>query len=388
MTESTPLDVSRGSTIYGTVISLTLLALFQMVFRLHTRIFVTRAVGWDDYLAALAMVIGVVSSIFNVVAVNYGFGRHVEYLAVDELIGALKYTFFAEPSNVLAVFFLKLSIAISLLRLNLGRRYRWTVYTAVLINFLATLTALIAQLGRCHPFVSTWDVRVTGNCWPATVNEGTGYAQSVANIVTDLVFTTSPLVYIAKAKLRKWHQWALRVIFLFGLFATVCSVVKTTELGALLVTTDYTYASVNLVCWSVAELNVGLYTASTPPLKPRFDTLISRVFIVKSLSSPTTRGRTGAYGRSRYASNRSGYRMHADENDIDLMYYRPRDGVKVEGGSRDVGHGRDGSSEDMILRDADAGAGDDGIKVVKTVDVDVREGDEDDTDKSTLKGVP
>jgi len=51
-----PPDVNKGPMELGIAITLTVLALIQVGLRLHTRIFVSRAMGWDDWLAAASMV--------------------------------------------------------------------------------------------------------------------------------------------------------------------------------------------------------------------------------------------------------------------------------------------------------------------------------------------
>jgi len=125
--------------------------------------------------------------------------------------------------------------------------------------------------------------------------------QAVGNILTDLIFTFGPLVYLSKVKVSKHNRWALRGIFLVGLIATACASAKATELPAIRKSVDPTYDTVNLTIWVKAELSAGLMAASIPPLKKTFEKVLSRWFgVVKEYS---TAGRTPEHtrGASRYS---------------------------------------------------------------------------------------
>ena len=51
-----PPDVSKGPLLLGVVLALLVLTLLHVGLRLQTRIFLSRAIGWDDYFALAAMV--------------------------------------------------------------------------------------------------------------------------------------------------------------------------------------------------------------------------------------------------------------------------------------------------------------------------------------------
>jgi hypothetical protein len=45
----------------------------------------------------------------------------------------------------------------------------------------------------------------------------TGYSGAATNILTDLIYTVSPLVYISRVQLPNRTLWGVRAVFLLGL---------------------------------------------------------------------------------------------------------------------------------------------------------------------------
>lgn len=44
-----------------------------------------------------------------------------------------------------------------------------------------------------------------------------GYSGAATNIVTDLIYTIAPLVYISRVQLNTRTIWGVRIVFLLGL---------------------------------------------------------------------------------------------------------------------------------------------------------------------------
>ena len=51
----------------------------------------------------------------------------------------------------------------------------------------------------------------------ATADTAPGYAGAATNILTDLIYTVAPLVYISRVQLPKRTLWGVRAVFLLGL---------------------------------------------------------------------------------------------------------------------------------------------------------------------------
>jgi len=64
MTSNFPPDINKGPMEVGIDLTLLILTLLQIGLRLHTRIYVSRAVGWDDWFAVASVVRFIIRLIF------------------------------------------------------------------------------------------------------------------------------------------------------------------------------------------------------------------------------------------------------------------------------------------------------------------------------------
>lgn len=221
---------------------------------------------------------------------------------------------------------LKVSIGVSLLRLQLSKRFNIVIWISIVISLLVNLTVFPGTFAACRPIARVWDRNIPGHCWPSITNTAFSYTQTMGNILTDLIFTFGPIVYLSKVKVSKHNKWALRGVFLIGLTATACAIAKATELPIIGNSTDPTYDTVDLTIWVKAELNAGLMAASIPPLKKTFENVLASWFGV--VMQYSTSGRTPAhtrtpsgyshgYGPGTFRSSRIGVARGRKLNDID-----------------------------------------------------------------------
>jgi len=99
-------------------------------------------------------------------SVHNGYRRHVRYIPSEQIGIALKYIIISEPIDVLAVGLQKISIAIALIRLNLGPMYKTIVWSATIPNTTACLTAVIVLYARCRPYQKSWEFESQESfCW-------------------------------------------------------------------------------------------------------------------------------------------------------------------------------------------------------------------------------
>jgi hypothetical protein len=195
----------------------------------------------------------------TIAMVHYGYGKSRYLLQPAQMTNAMKFSNFAVLVNGFAMAFLKISIGLSLLRLQLGRGMVWIVWGTMVLSVCVNLLVVVTTLFGCRPLAATWDrsLMPIASCLPRTVNVAHSYIQTsksaathpvnlradfrpAGNIVTDLFYSLSPLYYLSKVKVSVYNKWALRGVFLMGLLATVCAVAKCTELPKLGKTTNPT----------------------------------------------------------------------------------------------------------------------------------------------------
>src|SRR5690242_12482499 len=130
---------------------------------------------------------------------------------------------------------IKLSICAYILMLDFSRAYRVVIWLSIIlhvgINFVFPSVIL---LGECQPISKHWNLAGPGSCWgdkPRVISgehlslakafrHGShvkGYSGAATNILTDLIYTVAPLVYISRVQLPKRTLWGVRAVFLLGL---------------------------------------------------------------------------------------------------------------------------------------------------------------------------
>ncbi|PGH33029.1 hypothetical protein GX50_04175 [[Emmonsia] crescens] len=295
--------LDRGPELMGVTCFLTIFGTAFVVARFWARYAAVRPFGLDDLFIFLAMLAGLAGQGLTIAGIAHGSGKPFLTLDIADVVQAMKFSTFAILCNGLAMAFLKVGIGFSLLRLNLSKIFNLAVIACIVISLIVNLTVIPTTFAGCTPINKTWnkDPRIPGSCWPRKVSLAMSYLQTTGNIVTDLAFSVVPLVYLAKVRVSRYNQWALRGVFLIGLTASACAIAKATELPALLNTKDPTYVAVNLTIWVKAEFNAGLFAASLPPLKSTFERMLRKCGVMSGLSTPSN---THSYGNGAYSARK------------------------------------------------------------------------------------
>ncbi|TID17929.1 hypothetical protein E2P81_ATG10900 [Venturia nashicola] len=320
-TEDVP---SRTSELLYSVIFINILGASFVVARFYARFVKSNAHGWDDYFLGIALVSGIITFSLIAIACSHGYGTSIHQLAPADAVLALKATNFSVITNMICMIFLKLSIAASLLRLQLGRGMNWIVWLSVFISICSNAMALLGSVFQCVPMEAIWNINLPNyTCLPKKYVVGASYAQAAGNIVTDIFFSLSPLYYLRNVKVSVYNKWALRVLFCIGLSASACSVAKLPELHKLANTTNPTHAGVDIAIWAAAEFNAGLVATSMAPLKTLFEKALKCIFGITagSLNSSVKRAYYGAKSSlkpSRMNTRHSQHQILPEESEADL----------------------------------------------------------------------
>ncbi|KAH7112095.1 hypothetical protein B0J11DRAFT_186942 [Dendryphion nanum] len=250
-----------------------LLSTLILIWRIIYGIMGKRKLLLCDYLLIIAAILNITTVALRFKTTEHGLGRHFKDPSIrfpHDITQYSYYLYISQVVNLLAVSILKYSICAYLLALKFTRVYTVIIWASIaMVTAFNLLSPLLGNLS-CTPFEANWNRAVKGKCWYKG-NQGLTYMQGISNILTDVIYVVAPIVYLRAIQLPRRTQWGLRVVFLLGLVATVCSIFKTIELSALRKTTDPTWDGVNLTIWSATELSVGILIASLPPLRKQFD---------------------------------------------------------------------------------------------------------------------
>src|SRR6266536_822537 len=98
--------------------------------------------------------------------------------------------------------FIKLSIAIFLLRIAVKRRYTWTLKISMVVIALWSLAIFLYEIFQCTPVQAQWDFTIKNfKCVSGDSFVATAYSISAMTIVSDWLYAILPIPMIWSVKL-------------------------------------------------------------------------------------------------------------------------------------------------------------------------------------------
>lgn len=180
-------DVILSNRYIAGITAMTILAVSTAWLRMYTRIFVSHNTGWDDWTMFAASVrwdfpfcmrfsggkklkekqiVTVLTNAFLMSSYNYGLGRHMYYLKPEQILRTHKWLWAAEPTNLFAVFLVRLSISLFFLRLIPPRKiYVWTIWGTIAGLVISDVLVSINYFFQCRPIRKVWEPAAPGKCF-------------------------------------------------------------------------------------------------------------------------------------------------------------------------------------------------------------------------------
>ncbi|EUC45544.1 hypothetical protein COCMIDRAFT_95192 [Bipolaris oryzae ATCC 44560] len=250
--------------------------------RLAVRLRINKNLGLSDWLMAGGMILNFLGCVpYAVLAGKGGQGRLMAdpwWLVPGRTSHELHMIFITQCLNVYAMFLVKASICAYLMALDFGRSYRVLIWISVVIVVLCNLVMmLVLHFAYCRPYYSRWDFSVEGECWSEAVSDATAYMQIAFNIITDLIYTAAPIVYLRHIQPSKQMQWGVRVFFLLALVGTGLSVAKISITAKFLKSQEMMWDAIDLSICSINEVCVSIIVANLPPLRNTILSLFSKI---------------------------------------------------------------------------------------------------------------
>ena len=109
--------------------------------------------------------------------VRYGIGKHQYYVLLTPglLIKIFKVTLIAEVLIVFSVMFIRLSIAVTLLRIfGPQRSWRLILYSVIVWIAITWVAAFAIAMAACTPVQKQWEPLAPGTCWDPHIRRITG----------------------------------------------------------------------------------------------------------------------------------------------------------------------------------------------------------------------
>lgn len=153
---------------------------------------------------------------------------------------------------------------------GMSRETRIACWVALVFLTLFSGALLMAGIFACWPIYAFWDVTYPGRVGACVALNPMWYAHSGLSIFTDVVIFVIPLPVVRSLGLSTAEKTATLVLFGFGSFGVLASIIRLRELYELSSAADVTWEAVRSV-WSVVEVSVFIICACVTGLKPFFD---------------------------------------------------------------------------------------------------------------------
>lgn len=103
--------------------------------------------------------------------VQYGYGKSIRTLSDYQIVHAFKYQNFAGLMNGFCMAFLKISIGLSLLRLQLGKGMSRIIWGSIVLSVVCNASVMVGTLFKCRPIEAIWNSALlpTASCVSPTV---------------------------------------------------------------------------------------------------------------------------------------------------------------------------------------------------------------------------
>lgn len=122
---------------------------------------------------SLIQLIAVVCNAFLVLSYVYGIGRHIVYVPKADVPKAAMWLWAGEPTDLFAVYLVRLSICLFFLRLVPPKKiYLWTIWVTIALLTASNIFTSIYFFFECRPIRKVWNPMAPGVCFSDEVKKG------------------------------------------------------------------------------------------------------------------------------------------------------------------------------------------------------------------------
>ncbi|GIJ90285.1 hypothetical protein Asppvi_009239 [Aspergillus pseudoviridinutans] len=316
---------SRYPLILGVCITLTVLMVITVCLRLFVRIKLGRF-GAADYVMVFGMIFSIVYNALCIAQSRYGLGLPLALRPKADLLTytkvltrplrarfdlsdqAMQINYAGRPFYQLGIAGFKAALCINYLHLlakTSKRFYRMLIWVVIIMSTLGHVAGTLVLILNCTPVERAWNPTISGTCLPVGP---TFYGLAAFTIVCDVVVIFLPIPLLLQLKVKPAQKAGVACLFLLGLFTTLCSILRLTQIHRVVAVDG---DSTMLVLWGTIEFNVGNIVTSLPFLTP-----LLKMFVrdFRSRSASELRKNTGyslqSYSRNRHSQLKS---EHAKE---------------------------------------------------------------------------
>lgn len=256
-----------GPAILALTIAFLVVVLIFLFLRIVTRVWIVHQFWWDDAAIVLAVLGTTIGAALDFVEVNYGFGKHQQFLSPHNLQEFRKYTYGEWIQTFATLMWTKVSICLFLMRLPNSRALRLPLQCAVAFLLFSNTILTVIWIMQCQPIHAAWDD--SGTCMSRKAKECIILAQAVISVISDFTFAAFPILFLWRVQIDIRTKIGLWVLMCLGFITGACCLVRTV-LNDQSVPLDGTYDGIINWLWRLFEVQIGIIAACIPTLRPLY----------------------------------------------------------------------------------------------------------------------
>ncbi|KAK4545936.1 hypothetical protein LTR36_002500 [Oleoguttula mirabilis] len=215
--------------------------------------------GPDDYIIAAATLVAVGRVIIQCVSVQYGNGRHRQFLSKADYTHVNFLTWLTQLFLFPLLCLLKLSVCLLVLRIKNTKPLRYFLWTVMAGLVVTTLLPDIVLLAECTPVSAYWKSQ-REKCWDPRVRIYSIYLQTAMSVLTDIICTLLPIAVVWDLTLSLRDKVAVCGLMSLGVISTTFALVRASSLG--LMTSDLSWTYCWAAIWGDIEFGTGILGAN------------------------------------------------------------------------------------------------------------------------------
>ncbi|KAF2650087.1 hypothetical protein K491DRAFT_683314 [Lophiostoma macrostomum CBS 122681] len=298
-----PPDTDYRRAYMAAIIVVTVIAIMVAWLRMYTRIVLSKNVWWDDWIMFLGTFLTIVTNAILTRAFELGLGRHIYYVPEAQIPDCFKWLWVAEPTNLFALYTVRLSIALFFLRLipTHHKRNRRIIWASIWALTISDIYVSINYFIQYRPIQKVWRPAIPGKCLSDSVYAAAPWVYQAVSILADIALMSIPILMFRGLNLPLRTKIGVIALCCLGVFTCAIAVVKTALLPALFdhQNEDKTWSLAQLCFWAQMEICTGMICGSLPCLKPLYRQIRGGTTIPSQQSSSYGSGFKGTIWTSR-----------------------------------------------------------------------------------------
>ncbi|KAF1967959.1 hypothetical protein BU23DRAFT_481807 [Bimuria novae-zelandiae CBS 107.79] len=321
------------------------LAIIFIALRSYTRFFLIQSLGWDDLLMIVNLFTFIGYVVCITVGVSYGLGKKHAAVLPEDYSKAVMWEAIGQGICIMGIAASKSSVAVFLLRIVVEKWHKALLWFCIASTTVWCTVTTILLFVQCEPAAFLWDREIEGGVQRFDFTP-VGLCMGSWSATMDFVLAIFPWHIIMGLNMKRKEKLTVACGLSLGVFAGICSIIRTYELQALSSPSEYVYDTVPMLLWSSTEVFATIICACIPILRPLYVRIVhGSAYGLGSSDRPTSyplnkyaRGGKAGLGSSKRSMGRSAVYAGAGASGTGLV----RTTVRM---------GSAGVSEESILRE-------------------------------------